>query len=563
MRFKSGIRAGLWWTPLVALLAVSPFFWRGTSNGHDLTFHVNSWIEVSRQWKAGILYPHWAAFANFGNGEPRFVFYPPISWTLGALLGLILPWQAVPGTLAAIVCVAAGISMYLFASEWLDDRTAVLAAILYAVNPYQLVVIYERGAFAEMIASIWLPGILLFALRERGGFARNVLLLAVHMAAVWLTNLPAAVISTYLLGAVLLTRALQLRRIEPILRGAAALALGLSVAAFFLIPAAYEQRWVQISQAVSAGALPAQNFLFVRTGDAERDAVLFRTSVFAVIEFAFAALFVWLAKPLRQRSAALYNILVGLIVLALLIMTPVSLPLWRYLPKLVFVQFPWRWLLVLNLALSFFAAVAFARTRVTRYAVAIVVPLVIGICYWKFNQPIYPEDRPVALAEAIADGTGYEGTDEYTPTQADTSNLDAGIPRVSIKFTTTSEAQRKLPPSELAHSTSQLWAPEHKRFTIHSQLPTRDTLRLLYYPAWQVRVDGQTIEPDVDESDGRIVLNLPAGHHEVQLDYRRTPDRTWGLLVSIVALLATLFLWFLARKPTPNAEPPSHEVLNQ
>ena len=560
MRFKSGIRAGLWWTPVVALLAVSPFFWRGTSNGHDLTFHVNSWIEVTHQWKAGILHPHWATFANFGNGEPRFVFYPPISWTMGALLGLILPWQAVPGALSALVCIAAGVSMFLFASDWLDDRTAVLAAVLYAVNPYQLIVIYERGAFAEMIASIWLPGILLFALRERGGFARNTLLLAIHMAAVWLTNLPAAVIATYLLGALVIARALQLRRFEPILRGAAALALGLALAAFFLVPAAYEQRWVQISQAVAAGALPAQNFLFSRTGDAERNAVLFRTSVFAVIEFACAALLVWLSKPLRQRSSPLYNILLGLIALTLLIMTPVSLPLWRHLPKLVFVQFPWRWLLVLNVALTLFAAVAFARTRITRYSVALVIPLVIAVCYWKFNQPIYPEDRPIALAQAIADGDGYEGTDEYTPTQADTSNLTPQMPRIAIQIATTSDAQRKLPPSELAHSASQLWAPEHKRFTIDSRVPTRDTLRLLYYPAWQVMVDGTLVQPDTDESDGRVVLNLPAGHHKIQLDYVRTPDRTYGEVISVVALFATIALWFFARKSTPNTEPQKHEV---
>src|SRR4051812_46291260 len=155
MRLRSGIRAGLWWVPAAALLAVSPFLWRGTSNGHDLPFHVNSWIQVGQQWKAGILYPHWASGANFGNGEPRFVFYPPLSWTFGALLGLLLPWQVVPGTFAALVCIAAGISMYLFASEWLDDSTSVLAATLYAVNPYLLIVIYERGAFAEMVAAIW------------------------------------------------------------------------------------------------------------------------------------------------------------------------------------------------------------------------------------------------------------------------------------------------------------------------------------------------------------------------------------------------------------------------
>ena len=53
-------------------------------------------MEVLRQWHQGVAYPHWAASANYGAGEPRFVFYPPLSWMLGALLGLVMPWTWTP-----------------------------------------------------------------------------------------------------------------------------------------------------------------------------------------------------------------------------------------------------------------------------------------------------------------------------------------------------------------------------------------------------------------------------------------------------------------------------------
>lgn len=545
MGFKSGIREGLWWTPIVALLAVLPFFWFGTSNGHDLTFHVNSWIEVARQWKSGVFYPHWATFANYGNGEPRFVFYPPISWTAGALLGSFLPWSAVPGTLSALVCIAAGLSMYLFAREWTDDHTAVLAAVLYAVNPYQLVVIYERAAFAEMIASIWLPGMLLFALRERGGLAKNSLLLGLHVAALWLTNLPAAVIASYLLAFVVIVRAVHVRKTEPLLRAAIAMALGLGLAAFFLVPAIYEQRWVQIGQAVSSGASPRENFLFAHTADREHDAVLLRTSIFAVIEFACAALFGGLARPLQQRAPAIYKTLLGMLALSVLLMTPLSLVLWNYAPKLMYVQFPWRWLLVVNLAMIFFAAVTFARTRAAQWALVVLIPLVIALCYWRFRQPIYPEDRPVALAEAIQAGEGYEGTDEYTPIQADNSNLSPDMPRIAIQVVSENDDQRKVTPNTLAHSESEEWTPEHKRFRIDSQVATRDTIRLLDYPAWRVRVDGEDYPRSANQSDGRMEFELPAGSHEITVDYARTRDVIWGRIVSLIACIAAGVLWII------------------
>ena len=80
----------------VAVCVVLPFFHFGIPSGHDFEFHFNSWIEVVDHWKQGIVYPQWDAMAHYAYGEARFVFYPPLSWSMGALLGLILPWKLVP-----------------------------------------------------------------------------------------------------------------------------------------------------------------------------------------------------------------------------------------------------------------------------------------------------------------------------------------------------------------------------------------------------------------------------------------------------------------------------------
>src|SRR5439155_1499752 len=125
---------------IVAFCVVFPFAKLGIPSGHDFEFHFNSWIEVLAQWKQGVLYPHWAAMAHYGYGEARFIFYPPLSWTLGAALGALLPWKFVPAAYTWIVLTLSGCAMWLLARRWLPRADAIFVGAVYAANPYHLVI---------------------------------------------------------------------------------------------------------------------------------------------------------------------------------------------------------------------------------------------------------------------------------------------------------------------------------------------------------------------------------------------------------------------------------------
>lgn len=265
---------GSWRWPflLVALAAtavVSPMLFWGNASGHDFQFHLASWLDVAKQWRQGILYPRWAEWANWGYGEPRFVFYPPGSWILGAALGSVLSWSMVPGTFIWLTLVGGGLFMWRLAREWLSAPEAAAAALFFAVNPYNLLIIYYRSDFAELLAMAFFPLLVMTALRTVRGEGRGVTSLGIVFAVIWLCNAPAAVIATYSLGLLLAIGAISQRKIQPLLRGVSGMAIGFGLAAFYILPAAWEQRWVQIARVVSEELRPDWNFIFAKVGDPE------------------------------------------------------------------------------------------------------------------------------------------------------------------------------------------------------------------------------------------------------------------------------------------------------
>jgi uncharacterized membrane protein len=156
-------RRHLFLIPLAALFVVHPLIVHGCSCGHDFDFHLLSWFEAATQIAHGNLHPHWAFTPAFNAGEPRFVFYPPISWYLGALLGLVLThlpgisesagWTAAPILFTWIALTLSGLTMHRLARAFASRNAALFAAVVYLANPYMLFTAYERTAYAELLAA--------------------------------------------------------------------------------------------------------------------------------------------------------------------------------------------------------------------------------------------------------------------------------------------------------------------------------------------------------------------------------------------------------------------------
>ena len=517
---------------LVASAVILPFSWLGIPSGHDFEFHLNSWMEVAGQWGHGHLHSCWSAAAHYGYGEPRFVFYPPASWMLGAALGTLLPWVAVPAAFVWIALTLSGCSMFLLARRWLGRQDAAFAAALYITNPYFILLVYWRSAFAELLAGALLPGLLMYVLRAPEDGRRVLLPLGIVVAAAWLTNAPAAVMLCYSLALLSVVVAVAERSPRVLILSAGAVSLGAALAAFYLVPAVYEQKWVNISQVLAPGLRPEVSFLFSTIGNPDHNRFNLLVSLVAAAEIAVLALAALRSRSWRKRSPRLWWTTVVWAGTAAVLMLPVTAFFWQYLPELRFLQFPWRWLLCLNLPLALLVTMAWRRW-LTRVCAWVTILVVLSFACHRVQAPWWEQPADIAkMITAQRSGAGYEGTDEYTPVYADVD--DARLDAALVTLQNGAAAQFRV----------LQWDAEAKLFIVQNTEPTRLLLRLFNYPAWHVTVNGAVVEAETQDDTGQMMIPVPAGTNQVRVTFTKTPDRKAGEIISgaTVGLLAGFFL---------------------
>jgi hypothetical protein len=602
--------------PLAALIAVLPLILHGTSCGQDQVFHVESWLDAATQLRH-LHYPHWAFTAAWNAGEPRFLFYPPLSWLLGALLTMIFPIAACPTIFLFLALLASGFTFHRLASAFASPNAALLASAFYLANPYMLLCAFERSAYAELLAAAWIPLLLLAILRPRP----TVRSVAIPLALLWLTNAPAAVIGSYALALLATLRVvyalvLSARQRKPqtpslsptsffLLPASLAMtylagtALGLALPAFYLIPAATERKYVQVAMAIIPNMRFQDNFLFTHTADAAHNAVNHTASLLALTLLiltaaALATLFLLnKTSPIQNpvilseghspkstnpetltavSATTLPALLTLLLVLITFLLTPLSTPVWNHLPELAFLQFPWRLLTLLAPVLALTIALLLSRFESTRAAIVLTlaVPFALSLlAYHLYAQACDPHDTPTNIALLLRTGHGLGPTDEYTPTAADNNLLRSNNPGywlLPANANPNTPAPNTTPtPSQLNPNldtddtpipvTQTLSTPAPRHLTLNLTQPSILVLNLRDYPTWQIVNERTPARPiQLQRDDGLLAIALPAGPSTIDIHWRRTPDQTLGLLLSALALIALTFTFISTR---PLQLPPS------
>ena len=513
--------------------------------GHDTRQYFTSLAQMESAWASGQTLPQWAPQLAAGQGEPLYIFLPPLPYMLAAIPHALGTTRVVAFHVLLCLWLLLGTAgVFALVTRWTSPACAALAAVAWAWAPYGLCNLYIRGAWGEWMAHALTPWlacgmVMLWRSPTRRGYA----LVAGATAAIVLTHLGVAFMAAATAATLL---AMHMRKHpRAVLRVAGAAIHGAVLSSFFWVPA-----WLLKGRVHSERLLGGYNHFshhFVAAWqwlDPRWHNGLSWPGTAADLPqpwglaFALAAGWLVLRLPWAGRLRGAIHLWLLAAVGTLFMTLAASGWLWGMVRPVAYLQFPMRWLGVAQLAgavLVGLAAQVAASTAAPRWhgplwvaaAVLLVAPA------WSharaFSLQVLPDqaDRPGAVA---AGALRANSKDEFLP--ADVWNAPAPLPW-EVRSTTAN-----------ARVTDILAAPLRVRATVTSPHGAHVEMARKAFVGWHVQVDGKPQVWRAAAGSGVLGLDVPPGVHAVEASWRGTPQRAWGLALAALGALAALAgLW--------------------
>lgn len=179
-----------------------------------------------------------------------------------------------------------------------------------------------------------------------------------------------------------------------------------------------------------------------------------------------------------------------------------------------------------------------------------------------FFQSCDDEDAVSGMLDAYRAGQGFQGANEYEPIGADNALVASHLPDACLVsnpatvlglLPADADPDQPVPVWSAAQSSClatfrwQPDSPEHMRLTAELSRAGFLILRLRAFPAWRVRLNGQSVASQPLRGDGLIVVPVQPGPVELTVDWTTTADVVAGRWLSGLAVLALTILWLLEK----------------
>jgi hypothetical protein len=499
---------------------------------------------------------HLARFANYkvaireGQWPPRFApnlmnhyGYPVFNYNYPLLniLSLPLSFLGLSYELTFKLLMAVGLALGVWGVyQWLAvggfSRAARLIGIsAFLLAPFTINLIYVRGSIGELWAMALLPWLMWLTKRIKR-----------QLPVSWLLSVP--LITAFLLshnisvlfggGLWFLYTFFKFKRVWSLWRQwLAPLGLSIFLSLWFWLPALAEKQLVVLDKANLSSqfsrhfAEPLQLITSpLQFGYSFETAVDTMSLSVGLIGFASLVIMtLWLVR-LKKSARKEFNWLWFFVIvgwLLLFLQTSFSYQIWRLLPLVAFIQFPWRLSLFFTVICLPLVATLFDRLKFTRSLLWLLVLLQL-IAVWRFTPIDYL----------------HKTQEEYDLFPQSTSTLNENLPK---EFTYLLIGDWQPAPKALSGEMTAVvehWTGSSRRYLLTVSQTALIVEPTMYFAGWQTKVNDQLIEyVDRTETEGRLGYRLEPGQYVVETRFTQaTWPRLAGNSLSVLAFLVWGYL---------------------
>jgi hypothetical protein len=549
-----------------------PFVQAGFPQGHDTTAHVTYIYRFDRALAQGQFPVRWVEGTHPGHNQPLFNFYQVGFYYVVEVVHRVIPSLSEAFKTTPVLLWWLGTGFMLLLLWPYGFLPAVAGSVLFALSPYAIVDVFVRSAYPEFAAIVFAVGALwAFDRVLRTGARIWMVTFAFFEALTLICHLPAALIAVPLFAAQFISSASHRPDRQHLLAAAAGGLLGFALASFYVLPALAELPLVQIRRLTENSVDFHNNFVPPRqwtrltwsyawnySGASVSDVTNLMPLHINAMQWAVfgCAAAVALVCLWRNRLDARFRILIawlGVVAVAMFMMTDRSVRVWDAIPALAFIQFPWRFFLLLSVAGGVLAA-ALLSLVASRRAQAMVLLIVIAFHISMYHRRLRPAGY-VSAAQMNIDNPDWRDTGQarqwgffegsYNPVGV-TRDSDAEIGRWHLVSGVGVVREGFVRDDAIGLDTQ-------------SQTPITLRFHIRYFPGWTIRIDGSKADSMRTPEFGFMEVNVPAGTHRVVAQFRNTPVRLAANAVSLgSAFIVIMVLVTAAWKTTHRSTRHTH-----
>ncbi len=505
-------------------------------------------------WR-GEIYPRWLPELWFGSGSPDFFFYGPLPFWISSIMGRTICWSCdVGGILNAggfIILALSGITYFAFARRFFAKEWALVAAGFYMVLPYHLTIDWGlRQAIGEFAAISILPLLAYFLIGLFKAERYAGIGFALSLMALIFCHLPSVVICAFLLIPMALYYGLSKTQNSSeatwfFCRCAGYGFFGIGLAALYWLPA-FSLLPQVASQTLWVNYYDWSRWMLFDGQPKFSEVLIVLLQAWLLIVTGLSAVFIFLNRQINEKFVwAILPLLIGWI-----FMTPLSWPLWKGLPFLQAIQFPWRFMMVAEFGLPLVVAALIPKTRSALTAICFGVALLGGANGYFGYELAKIFGSPQAKVDGMT--ADYLSAWEYLPNTAYAPiekiiKGNRGALRADWSANPSEFATIVAKPSD-AQTAIQSLTSRHLIVDVEANVPTQLIVHQFYWPLWQAHdlATGQEIKLSPESKFGLIQFDVAVGKSKIELKLVPSWPEKIGIAVSIFSavFLIVIGLWF-------------------